>query len=36
VGIVTLWPTDVTPDGRHYLYNYTRILSDLFLAEGLK
>ena len=36
VGIVTLWPTDVTPDGHHYLYNYTRILSDLFLAEGLK
>ena len=36
VGIVTLWPTDVTPDGRHYVYDYARTLSDLFLVEGLK
>jgi hypothetical protein len=36
VGIVSLWPTDVTPDGRRYLYTYTRILSDLVLAEGLR
>jgi Tol biopolymer transport system component len=26
----------VTPDGRAYVYNYYRLLSDLFLVEGLK
>jgi Tol biopolymer transport system component len=26
----------VTPDGRAYVYNYSRVLSDLFLVEGLK
>lgn len=35
-GILTVWPGDVTPDGRHYIYTYARILSDLFLVEGLK
>ncbi len=35
-GIVTLYPTDITPDGKHYIYTYVRILSDLFLAQGLR
>jgi eukaryotic-like serine/threonine-protein kinase len=35
-GILFIWPTDVTPDGRRYVYTYNRILSDLVLAEGLK
>jgi hypothetical protein len=26
----------ITPDGRAYVYSYNRILSDLFLAEGVK
>jgi len=35
-GIFTLAPSDVTPDGRHYIYIYGRLLSDLFLVEGLR
>jgi eukaryotic-like serine/threonine-protein kinase len=26
----------LTPDGRHYVYSYSRTLNDLFLIEGLK
>ncbi|HKB71202.1 MAG TPA: protein kinase [Thermoanaerobaculia bacterium] len=26
----------ITPDGRHYVYSYTRVLSDLFLVRGLR
>jgi eukaryotic-like serine/threonine-protein kinase len=35
-GTITVWPSDITPDGRHYLYNNLRILSALYLAEGLR
>jgi hypothetical protein len=35
-GILTLYPTDVSPDGKHYIYTYLRSLSDLFLVEGLR
>ncbi len=34
-GVVTVAPTDVTPDGRRYLYTFVREISDLFLVEGL-
>jgi hypothetical protein len=27
---------DVTPDARHYVHSYSRLLSDLFLVKGLK
>jgi len=31
------WPVaTVTPDGRHYAYSYLRVVSDLFLVEGLR
>jgi hypothetical protein len=26
----------LTPDGRYYAYSYLRVLSDLFLVEGLR
>lgn len=26
----------VTPDGKYYAYSYERLLSDLYLVEGLK
>jgi hypothetical protein len=26
----------LTPDGRHYVYSYSRTLNDLFLVEGLR
>lgn len=26
----------VTPDGKHYVYSYTRVLSELFLVRGLR
>ena len=26
----------VTPDGKYYAYTYSRLLSDLFVVEGLK
>ncbi len=35
-GINTISPPRITPDGRAYVYSYNRILSDLFLAEGVK
>jgi hypothetical protein len=35
-GILTVLPTDATPDGRHYIYTYGRDLSELVLVEGLK
>ena len=35
-GILTVLPTDATADGRHYIYIYARVLSDLVLVEGLK
>jgi hypothetical protein len=27
---------DVTPDARHYVHSYSRLLSDLFLVKGLR
>jgi len=35
-GISTISPPRMTPDGKSYVYSYNRILSDLFLAEGIK
>ncbi|HMF09132.1 MAG TPA: WD40 repeat domain-containing protein, partial [Thermoanaerobaculia bacterium] len=35
-GILGLWPVVITPDGKSYAYSYRRVLSDLFLAQGLK
>jgi len=35
-GVATITPILLTPDGRSYAYSYPRILSQLFLGEGLK
>ena len=35
-GISNVAPPAIAADGRTYAYSYNRILSDLFLAEGLK
>jgi Tol biopolymer transport system component len=35
-GINTISPPQITPDGKAYVYSYNRILSDLFLAEGVR
>ncbi len=35
-GISSLSPPAVATDGKTYVYSYNRILSDLFLAEGVK
>jgi len=35
-GISSLSPPSIASDGKTYAYSYNRILSDLFLAEGLK
>ncbi len=35
-GISSLSPPAIASDGKTYAYSYNRILSDLFLAEGLK
>jgi Tol biopolymer transport system component len=35
-GIDLLSPPALTPDGKTYVYSYNRILSDLFLATGVK
>jgi Tol biopolymer transport system component len=35
-GINTISPPRIAPDGKAYVYSYNRILSDLFLAEGIK
>ncbi|HYY95692.1 MAG TPA: winged helix-turn-helix domain-containing protein [Pyrinomonadaceae bacterium] len=35
-GLLSLTPPRVTPDGRAYAYTYFRILSDLYLVDGLK
>ena len=34
-GLTSLGPAFVTPDGKAYVYSYRRILSALYLAEGL-
>ncbi len=35
-GINTISPPRISPDGKAYVYSYNRILSDLFLAEGIR
>ena len=35
-GVVTIVPLLFTPDGRSYVYSYPRILSQLYIGEGLK
>ena len=27
---------DITPDGRSYLYSYSRVISDLYIVDGLR
>ena len=35
-GVSQIGPIVMTPDGKSYIYGYHRILSDLYLVEGLK
>ena len=35
-GIVDIAPVIPTPDGSAYVYGYSRTLSDMYVAEGLK
>jgi eukaryotic-like serine/threonine-protein kinase len=35
-GVWSIWPVLITPDGKSYVYSDYRILSDLYLASGLK
>jgi DNA-binding winged helix-turn-helix (wHTH) protein len=35
-GLWNLWPILITPDGKSYVYSDYRILSDLYLANGLR
>ncbi len=35
-GVNIIFPILVTPDGKSYVYGYRRILSDLYVVEGLK
>jgi hypothetical protein len=35
-GVRMVSPALVTPDGKSYLYTFRRVLSDLYLVEGLK
>jgi hypothetical protein len=35
-GVAFLRPPLITPDGNHYVYSYTRILSELFLVSPLR
>jgi dipeptidyl aminopeptidase/acylaminoacyl peptidase len=35
-GITDLGPILITPDGKSYVYEYGRTLSDLYLVEGIK
>jgi Tol biopolymer transport system component/predicted Ser/Thr protein kinase len=35
-GLDTISPVFATPDGKSYVYGFTRILSDLYLVTGLK
>jgi Tol biopolymer transport system component len=36
VGVMRVEPVVLLPEGRSYCYSYTRVLSDLFLVEGLR
>ena len=35
-GVQTVGYVVFTPEGKSYVYYYSRLLSDLFLVEGLK
>jgi hypothetical protein len=35
-GLIRIHPVIVTPDGRYWAFSYTRVLSDLYVVEGLK
>ncbi len=35
-GVVSLGGTAFAPDGDHYLFNYFRVLSELYIIDGLK
>jgi serine/threonine protein kinase len=35
-GVSQIGPIVMTPDGKSYIYGYHRVLSDLYLVEGLK
>jgi hypothetical protein len=35
-GVRSINPIVMTPDGKTYVYGYHRILSDLYVVEGLK
>ena len=35
-GVIVVQPWLVTPDGKAYVYTYVRVLSDLYLVDGLK
>jgi Tol biopolymer transport system component len=35
-GVLSVTKAAVTPDGRSYAYSYRRVLSDLYLVEGLR
>jgi Tol biopolymer transport system component len=35
-GLWSIWPVLITPDGQSYVYSDYRILSDLYLASGLR
>jgi eukaryotic-like serine/threonine-protein kinase len=35
-GLLQVLPPRITPDGRAYAYTYFRVLSDLYLVDGLK
>ena len=35
-GVNIILPILLTPDGKSYVYGYRRMLSDLYLVEGLK
>ena len=35
-GVARIFPVRVTPDGRSWAYGYIRVLSNLYVVEGLK
>jgi hypothetical protein len=35
-GLVRIHPVIVTPDGRYWAFSYSRVLSDLYVVNGLK
>ncbi len=35
-GVFSIDPVRITPDGKAYVYSYRRLLSELYLVEGLK